>query len=109
LLGLALSLGDAPGILGGGFSVGALPLGTLGGRFSASRALLGKPDVEALKERELLCGEGAGVHLKDLALVWLGAVVDASPSDRELVWFDHLSSSVQLLTLHSTPGLNRSS
>lgn len=46
-----LNLGANPGARGG------LPLSG------------GEAVMEVLKERALLCGEGAGVHLKDLALV----------------------------------------
>lgn len=79
-----LHLADGPGILGGRGT--GLPLTG------------GEPAADVRKERELDgAGEGAGEHLKDLALAWLGAAVDASPSDRELTWFDHLSTSAQAL------------
>lgn len=55
----------------------------------------GVPPTEAHTDRALLCGEAAGVHLNDLALVWLGVAVEAL-DDRELTWFDHLSPSAFL-------------
>lgn len=69
------------------------PAGILGGR---GRPLTGGElvaEVGARKERELLGGDAAGVHLQERALVWLGAAVEASSDDRELGWYPYRSTS----------------